>query len=338
MSILGVLNRSDHNNKGAITQDHGTGLFPSHKVLLTPYQMVARIKRATKLTSEFSGGRLVLLELENHPFPPGGDESNETLSEQNPIGLSPFGVSSSLSGLPDVCSISGTENFNGEHSILALDGASGQKSDKRLILSDAVNSPNESEVDSIVEEDVGWIYLAPLSKGERLMDPARVMSHPSFKQREGEGVYTYPFPPDITRNFVYHPATKIDGSVQRTLGTSVLIAQPQVDADIIITESWIGGNRELSTLTEMFRVFWAYWTTLPEPGKALGWEPRDRTGDRFHIQIVQVQLGGLDFEYNEVREFVDRSEGSYLDSQLTVKFKLAKVSRPPIPRITMEGR
>ena len=170
------------------------------------------------------------------------------------------------------------------------------------------------------------------------MDPARVMSHPSFPQREGEGIYTYPLPPDITRNFVYHPATKLDGSVQRTLGTSVLIAQPQVDEDIIITESWLGGNRELSTLTEMFRLFWQYWTTLPAAGQTLGWEPRDRTGDRFHIQIVQVQLGGLDFEYNEVRSFVDRNEESYLDTQLTLKFKLARITRPPRPIITMEGR
>ena len=49
MSILGVLNRADHNNKGAIPYDHGTGLFPSHKILLNPYQAVARIQKATKL-------------------------------------------------------------------------------------------------------------------------------------------------------------------------------------------------------------------------------------------------------------------------------------------------
>lgn len=339
MSILGVLNRADHNNKGAIPYDHGTGLFPSHKVLLNPYQAVARIKRATKFTVQSAGGSLVLLELENHPFPPGADEQNDELSEQNPLGLSIFGLFQSPTGFADVVSVAGTDNFNGEHTVLALDGVVGQKTDKGLIIFDTLNPPNESEDDDIIEEDVGWLYLAPLSKvGEKLMDPARVMSHPSFPQREGEGIYTYPFPPDVTRNFVFHPATKLDGSVQRTLGTSVLVAQPQVDEDIIITESWLGGNRELSTLTEMFRLFWQYWTTLPAPGKTLGWEPRDRTGDRFHIQIVQVQLGGLDFEYNEVREFVDRNDGSYLDVQLTVKFKLARIARPPIPRITMEGR
>jgi len=338
VSILGSLNRADHNNKGAMPYDHGTGLYPSHKILLNPYQHVARIKRARKFTSTVSGGRLVLLELENHPFPPDTDEKNIKLTEQNPLGLSDFGVSSSRSGLPDVVSVTGTGNFNGEHSILALDGQSGEKTDKGLILIDSINAPNANPSVDVVEEDVGWLYLAPMSKGVILMDPARVMSHPSFPQREGEGIYTYPFRPDVTRNFVYHPARKLDGAVQRTIGSSILISQPQVDEDIIITESWLGGNRELSTLTEMFRLFWQYWTTIPASGKTLGWEPRDRTGDRFHIQMVQVQLGGVDFEYNEVRQFIDRNEGSYLDTQLTIKFKLAKISRPPRPMITMTGR
>jgi len=338
MSVFGVLNRADHNNKGSIPYDHGTGLFPTNKVLLSPYQAVARIKTATKFRFGVSSGRLCLAVLENHPFPPGADESNDTASEQNPLGLSEFGVYSSPTGLSDVISISGTDNFNGEHEIIALDGIPGRKDGKALIFLDFINPPNET-ASAFSEEDVGWLYLAPRSVvGEKLMTPARVMSHPSFPQREGEGVYTYPYPPDVTRNFVFGPARKLDGSVQRTLGTSVLIAQPQLDDDVIITEAWLGGNRELSTLTEMFRVLWQYWTTLPAPGQVLGWEPRDRTGDRYHIQIVQVQLGGLDFEYEEVREFADRSEGSYLDTQLTVKFKFARITRPPTPRITLVGR
>lgn len=328
MSIIGVLNRAYHNTKQSIPQDHGWAYDPFGKIVPTTYQAVARISRATKFTVEFSYGQLVLIELEDEAFPP---------IDLWPTGSFDRGWPSTPAGFQaDRIAISGTDNFDGEHEILALDEV--PKNPKRIILLDTVNPPNAALTDEIIEEDVGWCYLAPLHKGEILMDPARVISHPSFPQREGEGIYTYPFPPDITRNFIYHPATKVDGVVQRTLSSNILITSPQVDEDVVITEIWLGGDRRLSTLAEMFRVFHQYWTTPPAPGLALGWEPRDRTSDRFHVQIVRVQLGGLDYEYREVREIATRNEGAYLDRQLTLQFKLARVARPARPQIVLEGR
>jgi hypothetical protein len=126
--------------------------------------------------------------------------------------------------------------------------------------------------------------------------------------------------------------------MQRTLSSNVYITRPQLDEDTVISEIWLGGDRNLSTLSEMFRVFYKYWTTLPDPGEVLGWEPRDRTGDRFGIQLLRVQLGGLDFEYSEVREYFERNRDAYLDRQLTIQFKLARRTIPPRPQITMVGR
>lgn len=342
MSAQGTLNRAYHNNKQAISYDHGTGLQAGGLVVGTFYQMVARISRATRYGSHIGSGRIVALELEDHPYPPGDPRQLTDADKQNPVGLSEeVGAAVpdviSVSGLPGTIGETGTK-FDGEHEIYALDGSSGYKSDKGCIVTDTINAPNPT-TSSIIVEDAGWVYIAPMSfSGVRLMDPARVISHPSFAQREGEGIYTYPFPPDITRNFVYHPATKVDGVVQRTLSSNVFIARPQLDEDVVITEIWLGGDNQLSTLTEMFRVFYAYWTTLPAAGEVLGWEPRDKTGDRFGIQIVRVQLGGIDFEYNEVRDKLSTNQDSYLNRQLTVQFKLARRVVPPRPQITMEGR
>ena len=116
-----------------------------------------------------------------------------------------------------------------------------------------------------------------------LVDPARVMTHPT------EGSYTYPFNPDLTRNFVHAPAGKIDSSVQRTISSNVLIQVPQVDEDIILTEVWFGGERRLSTLASMFRTFYKFWTTIPAVGETIGWEPLDITTDRYAVHIVDVQ-------------------------------------------------
>lgn len=345
MSVFGVLNKADHNNKQSIPWDHGTGLQPNGIIVATYYQMVARIKKITRFGSGASQGRLVTCELEDHPFPPGDPTQSGEGDKQNPVGLSDFGVFGSPSGDADVVSIAGLPGtgaagtkFDGEHVIIALDGEPGLKSDKELILVDNLNPANPDATDIIIN-DAGWVYIAPMSFQEvKLMEPARVISHPSFPQREGEGIYTYPFPPDITRNFVYHPATKVDGVIQRTLSSNVFITRPQLDEDVVISEIWLGGSRELSTLTEMFRLFYQYWTMTPAAGQVLGWEPRDRTGDRFGIQLVRVQLGGLDYEYNEVRQFFQENRDSYLDRQLTIQFKLAKKVVPPRPMITMIGR
>ncbi len=77
---------------------------------------------------------------------------------------------------------------------------------------------------------------------------------------------------------------------------------------------------------------------MPGVGEVLGWEPRDQTSDRFGIQIVRVQLGGIDLEYKEVRAHTTQHQGSMLDRQLTLQFKLAKQVVPPKPMITLVGR
>lgn len=308
MSVLGILNRAYHNTKQSIPQDHGWAYDPFGKFVPTKYQSYARISSAIKTNTD--NGRSLFITLEDPVFP-----------EQD--------VAAS-----DTCYISGTENFDGEHVIASLGGT--DPDPKQWLISDVVNVPN-TNTDDIVELDTGWVYFAPTSKGDILVDPLRVMSHPGFTQREGQGIFTYPSNPDIMRNFIYHPAVKVDGVIQRTLSSNVFIQVPQLDEDIVITEIWLGGDRTLSTFSTMFRTLYAYWTTLPPLGESLGWEPRDVTSDRFLIQIVRVQLGGLDFEYKEVREHARRNQSTMLDRQLTLQFKLSRRIRPPLPQISMEG-
>lgn len=315
MSVFGVLNRAYHNTKQSIPQDHGWAYDPFGKYIPTTYQSYARISRATK-----SPGRSVLIELENEVFP-----------EQDPARE---GASSSPIGATDTCYITGTQNFNGEHGIVRLDGT--PRDPKLWIITDTVNDAN-TNTDDIVETDVGWVYFAPTSKGDLLVDPLRLISHPGFMQREGQGILTYPSNPDITRNFIYHPAVKVDGVIQRTLSSNVFIQRSQLDEDIVITEIWLGGDKVLSTFSSMFRALYAYWTTIPALGESMAWEPRDVTSDRFLIQIIRVQLGGIDFEYKEVREHVRRNQDTMLDRQLTFQFKLSRRIRPPLPQISLEG-
>lgn len=305
MSVFAALNRAYHNNKQSIPYDQGTGLDPMGKIVPTRYQGVAIINTITKYQAAIQGGRQCVVQIEN----PVRDQDVQ---------------------IGDTIYVSGTDNFDGEHVLTAVTNS------RAWTFLDWVNDPNAGGA-PIVEND-GWLYYAPTAKGVIYVDPLRVMSHPSFRQREGEGIYTYGFNPTVTRNFIYHPAAKVDGVIQRTLSSNVFIARPQLAEDVVITEIWLGGDRSLSTLASMFHTFYAYWLTIPAVGEAVGWEPRDKTSDRFLVQIVRVQLGGIDFEFNEVRQHLSRNRDAYLDRQLTLQFKLAKRVKHPMSQMTLEGR
>ena len=192
----------------------------------------------------------------------------------------------------------------------------------------------------VTETDIGHAFILNSTiEGGRFVDPLRVLSHPSFRQREGEGIYTYPVNPSVTKNFIYAPARKVDGVVQKTISSNVIVQVPQVDEDVIITEIWLGGERNASTLTEMARVFDSYWKTIPDPGLTLGWEPLDIVTDRYNVVIAQVQIGGIDYDYREVKTILDESGvgKGYLNRQLTLKMKLVRATTPPRNSIVLEG-
>jgi len=311
MSVFGILNRAYHNNKQAIPYDNGAGLDPIGKYVPTAYQGTAQVTDIYRYGSDVQGGRLRMVVLDRAPM------------DQGPGANDTFYLYSAA-----------TADVDGEFVVWQLEDSDATK----WLYLDNTNPPKATVGTDHWEPDDAWVYFAPTSKGDIYVDPLRVISHPSFRQVEGEGIYTYPFNPDITRNFAYHPTTKVDGVLQRTLSSNVFVAQPQYEEDIIITEIWLGGGARLSTLAEMFRTLYQYWVTIPDVGESLGWEPRDRTSDRFLVQIVRIQLGGLDFEYQEVRQHAQTNQNAYLNKQLTLQMKLSKRTTPPIGQITLEGR
>lgn len=185
-------------------------------------------------------------------------------------------------------------------------------------------------------EGAGWVTPVLNAEGY-LEDPLRVLTHPSFEQEDGQGIFTYLSNPDVTRNFIYAPARKVDFAIQRTLSSSVLVQQPQLDEDVVITEIW-DGESKLSTLAEMARTFHEFLNTLPPVGEHLIWEPRDVTEETFAVQLVNVQLGGAgDWEYREIRDTLVSSEGAYLARTLMVQYKVVRESPPPKGVISLAG-
>ena len=194
-----------------------------------------------------------------------------------------------------------------------------------------------------IPQDQGWCphasgaYVPYKNTEGFLVDPQRQLIHPKFREVRDQGVFYYDFNPDVTRNFIYAPGVKVDGSVQKTIDSNILIQTPQVTEDVIITEIWTGNDSKLSTLASMFRVFYDYWTTLPDPGDSISWWPADITTDRYNVQIMRVQLGGSDYEYREIRSNKTEREDSYLNKQLTLQMKIVKTVPIPKNSVTLTG-
>lgn len=192
-----------------------------------------------------------------------------------------------------------------------------------------------------IPEDVGRcvdpVSKSPQATGSPLAAPKRVLTHPDLPQIQGQGLYEYPFNPHITRGFILAPAIRVDAAMQRTLGTNILAQQLGKEEDVLISEIWLGGGREVSTLTEMARVFHTMWTTPLSAGSLFGWEPLDVGETRYLVKIVNVIIGSPRTEYVEVREFIEQRDPSYLTQSLELILKTESPVLPPSGSIVMEG-
>lgn len=170
-----------------------------------------------------------------------------------------------------------------------------------------------------------------------IVPASRIISHPGLAQVQGEGLYTYPYNPHVTRGFILAPASRVDTTIQRTIGSNVTVQRNELAEDTIITEVWIGGGREVSTLTEMARVFYEMWRTPLQDGETIGWQPQDINVIRYNMRIVDVVIGSPRTEYIEVREFIEQRDPSYLTQSLELHLKPEAPIIPPTGQITMEG-
>jgi len=171
----------------------------------------------------------------------------------------------------------------------------------------------------------------------KLVVASRILSHPGLAQVQGQGLYVYPFNPAITRGFILAPAPRVDSSIQRTLGSNILVQKNALAEDTIISELWIGGGREVSALTEMARVFYAMWRKKLALGATIGWQPLDVGDTRYNMKIVDVIIGSPRVEYVEVREFLNQRDPSYLTQSLELQLKSESPILAPTGQVTMKG-
>jgi hypothetical protein len=165
-------------------------------------------------------------------------------------------------------------------------------------------------------------------------DLLRIITHPSFSQTEGVGIYTYPQNPHNTLNFHTAPLKRIDSVVHKTIGGSVIVKRAEENHDVVISEIWRGEDG--SMLAAQFLKFWDFLQTEPPIGEYLTWAPRDLTTEVYSIELLDI--GGPDFDFNELRVDTTTRTGAYLRDTVVLKFKIARTITLPTGVITLAGR
>jgi hypothetical protein len=170
-----------------------------------------------------------------------------------------------------------------------------------------------------------------------LVDQSRIMTHPTLGSVEyvddnGESIN-----PDITRRFILAPAKRIDTTVTKTIGSSVIVQQPEFDEDVVITEIWTATGSKLSILAALFRSLHNFWVTLPPIGEFLTWEPRDISVESYGVNIIDVTLPTSDLQYREIPSTRGQQAGAYLAEQFTLKFKIVAEEIAPKGSVSLVG-
>lgn len=83
--------------------------------------------------------------------------------------------------------------------------------------------------------------------------------------------------------------------VVRTLSASRTIRFEEIEEDVLITEVWTADS---GISMPLFMLRWLYELVLNPPAfdalnqEYVRWEPRDRTDDAWHVQLLRLQVGG----------------------------------------------
>ena len=133
--------------------------------------------------------------------------------------------------------------------------------------------------------------------------------------------------PDRTFNLdnavLPHPITE----AVRTLGSTRVIRFEEQEEDVIVTEQWVGSQRQLAMTTALWRQFYEYLINaklIPSIGPDfIQWEPRDRTDRIYNVELLSLSVGGGEGERRfDVVDLKDDGGGE-------IQNALDSLSQPP---------
>lgn len=187
----------------------------------------------------------------------------------------------------------------------------------------------ESDFDPLADWWKPWHGDARLRKapyGDPTLCGGRRMSHPVLQD------IVYARTPDRTLNFEQDVLPRPESILTKTALGTAHARYDETPDDVVIKEIWLA--QELSTLTTMFRQFYAYWVEPLPTGLCVGWQPRDRTWKRYAVEILKVECGESD---DLIIESLGRGVPKFMRFNLTVSFKTVREVYAPSGVVVATG-
>jgi hypothetical protein len=107
---------------------------------------------------------------------------------------------------------------------------------------------------------------------------------------------TYFSNPDEWDFFDTEPLPRPDAEALKTLSSTRTVRFEENLEDVIVVERWIGEGQKAAMPSHFFRELYNVWLNAPvldlDAPVYVRWEPRDRTTKTYHVELLEVSVGG----------------------------------------------
>lgn len=134
--------------------------------------------------------------------------------------------------------------------------------------------------------------------------------------------WQYPFRPSKTHNFSFDVMPKVDFAQAKTLQSNLTQQWAAVENDVIIKEVYEG---DLTMVWASLHTLYTFWRTVLGPTEYMLWRPLDLTDKVFRVQILNITVGGEDFQMEYVGTQIPEK---WLTAEVQIHLKLLPTFPP----------
>lgn len=132
----------------------------------------------------------------------------------------------------------------------------------------------------------------------------------------------YPFRPTKTLNFSFDILPRVDFAQTKTLQSNLTQQWSAVDNDVIIKEVYEG---DLTHVWSFLHAMYTFWRTTLDTTGFMMWRPLDLTDKSYRVQILNITLGGDEFNPEPVGV---QMPDKWLKTELQIHLKLLPTFPP----------
>jgi hypothetical protein len=138
-------------------------------------------------------------------------------------------------------------------------------------------------------------------------------------------VISYAYLPNKTINFAYDILPRVDFAAAKTINSHIIQQWDAVAADVVVKEVWEGN---ITQQWSQFLALYHFWRNLPGPGDYLLWRPLDLTDKMYRVRIINMQMGGEEFNPTYIGKDARNSHERWAGETVTLSLQIMPAFPP----------